>query len=192
LRGLGLRGLATSQAPAADLMARAFGESAGVLLAIAVAAATITSINGTIIVGARTTYAGACDFAAFKPLGVWDQQRGIPRNAILLQSSIAMVLVVMGAIYDGFATLVDYTAPVYWLFLMGSGVAVIVLRQKHPEVSRPFKVPFYPILPVVFTLSSFAMLVASINYVKAGAIFGLVVLGLGLLVLVAVRPKAEA
>jgi basic amino acid/polyamine antiporter, APA family len=182
LRGLGIEGLAKSSAPAADLMARAFGPQAGVILAIAVAAASITSINGTIIVGARTTYAAAAERPIFGWLGVWDEGLGIPKNAIIGQGIISIALVVLGGVYDGFATLVDYTAPVYWIFLFGSGLAVIVLRLKLPDHERPFKVPFYPVLPILFSLSSLAMLVSSLNYVQAGAMFGVSVLGVGLVV----------
>jgi basic amino acid/polyamine antiporter, APA family len=182
LRGLGIEGLAKSSAPAADLMARAFGPQAGVILAIAVAAASITSINGTIIVGARTTYAAAAQRPVFSWLGVWDEGLGIPKNAIIGQGIISIALVVLGGVYDGFSTLVDYTAPVYWIFLFGSGLAVIVLRHKLPDHERPFKVPFYPVLPVLFSLSSLAMLVSSLNYVQTGAMFGVGVLGVGLIV----------
>jgi basic amino acid/polyamine antiporter, APA family len=182
LRGLGIEGLAKSSAPAADLMARAFGPQAGVILAIAVAAASITSINGTIIVGARTTYAAAAHRPVFRWLGVWDEGLGIPKNAIIGQGIISIALVVLGGVYDGFSTLVDYTAPVYWIFLFGSGLAVIVLRHKLPDHERPFKVPFYPVLPILFSLSSLAMLVSSLNYVQTGAMFGVGVLGVGLVV----------
>lgn len=182
MRGLGIEGLATSSAPAADLMEQAFGAKAGVVLAIAVAAAAITSINSTIIVGARTTFAAAQNEKPLAWLGLWDGARDIPRNAILVQSAIALGLIVFGALYDGFSTLVDYTAPVYWLFLMGSGFAVIVLRRKLPNVERPYLVPFYPLLPILFVASSAAMLWSSLNYVKTGAWFGLGVLSVGLMI----------
>ena len=190
LRGLGLEGLAKSTAPAADLMTRAFGPQAGLILAIAVAAAAITSINGTIIVGARTTYAAATQRPLFSWLGVWDAKLGIPKNAIIGQSAISVALVVLGGVYDGFATLVDYTAPVYWIFLFGSGLAVIVLRQKLPQQTRPFNVPFYPVLPILFSLSSLAMLISSLNYVKIGALFGLAILGIGLIISALSSAKA--
>jgi basic amino acid/polyamine antiporter, APA family len=184
LRGLGIVGLAASSAPAADLMARAFGPQAGLVLAVAVAAAAITSINGTIIVGARTTYAAARDRPLFKWLGVWDEKLEIPKNAIIGQGIISVGLVVLGGVYKGFETLVDYTTPVYWIFLFGSGLAVIVLRRKMPGQDRPFEVPFYPILPVIFSLTSLAMLISSLNYVKMGALFGVAVLGVGLIIAV--------
>jgi basic amino acid/polyamine antiporter, APA family len=190
LRGLGAAGLAQSQAPAADFMARAFGEHAGVTLAIAVAAAAITSINSTIIVGARTTFAAASNRPFLAWLGKWDGKRGSPRNAIIGQGVISIALVVFGGVYDGFSTLVDYTAPVYWLFLMGSGLSVIILRLKLPDHDRPFKVPLYPLLPIAFALSSLAMLYSSLAYVKTGAWFGIAVLALGLVVSLVTRRRA--
>jgi amino acid transporter len=43
--------------------------------------------------------------------------------------------------------MVDYTAPVFWFFFLLSGVSLLVLRVREPEVSRPFRVPFYPLTP---------------------------------------------
>ncbi len=189
LRGLGIEGLAQSKAPAADLMARAFGPQAGIVLAIAVAAAAITSINGTIIVGARTTFAAARERSGLNWIGSWDGKRGIPANAIIAQGIVSIGLVVLGATYQGFATLVDYTAPVYWAFLTASGLAVIVLRRKMPDQPRPFKVPLYPILPLAFAASSALMLWSSLNYVKVGAFFGLAVVGVGIILAVITKPQ---
>lgn len=183
LRGLGLAGLAVSDAPAADLMALAFGEGAGVVLALAVVAAAVTSVNATILVGARTTYAAAARLPALGWLGRWDERARSPRNAILAQGIISLLLVGFGAAYRGFETLVDYTAPVYWVFLIASGIALIRLRMKEPQALRPFRVPLYPLIPALFILSSGAMLVSAILYVQGGAFFGLGVLLAGLVLL---------
>jgi amino acid transporter len=187
-RGLGMEGLANSTAPASDLIGLAFGSAAGVVTAVAISLATITSINATIIVGARTTYAAARDTPALDRLGRWSEGRGIPLRAILAQSAIGVLLVGYGAAsYDGFAALVDYTAPVFWIFMILSGAAVIVLRIKRPEVERPFKVPLYPLTPIIFCASSGLVLWSSLEYVgqaygRIGPIAGLVVLGLGAVV----------
>lgn len=183
LRGLGLDGLAGASAPAADLMAMAFGEKAGVILALAVVAAAATSVNATILVGARTTYAAAARLPALKWIGRWDEKARSPRNAILVQGIISLLLVGFGAAYRGFETLVDYTAPVYWVFLIASGAALIRLRMKEPAADRPFRVPLYPLLPLLFILTSSAMLVSAVLYVQGGAFFGLGVLLVGLAVL---------
>lgn len=165
-RGLGIEGLAASSAPAADLMRIAFGPYAAVTLAIAVALATITSINATIIVGARTTYAAARDWPQLAAAGRWDERRGIPTRAILAQSAVALVLVAWGATTrDGFEALVNFTAPIYWGFMFLSGLALIVLRIRMPDVPRPFRVPLFPLLPMLFCIASAAMVYSSIDYV---------------------------
>jgi len=188
LRGLGLEGLANSSAPAADLMARAFGPSAGILLAIGVVAAAVTSVNATIIVGARTTYAAATAIPALKWVGQWNEETQSPRNAILVQGAISLLLVGLGAAYQGFQTLVDYTAPVYWIFLIASGIALFRLRYSEPSAERPFRVPLYPLVPAVFILASGAMLVSAILYVGAGAWFGAAVLVSGAVLVAILKP----
>ena len=83
----------------------------------------------------------------------------------------------------------DYTAPVYWAYLTASGLAVIRLRQAQPNHPRPFKVPFYPFLPLLFAASSAAMLWSSLNYVKVGALFGIGVVAVGVGLALVTRPS---
>ncbi len=199
LRGLGLAGLAESEAPAADLMAAAFGQGAGLVLALAVALAAITSINATVIVGARTTFAAARDFPALGALGRWDDARGIPAAATWAQGAVSLALVGLGAwTRDGFATLVDYTAPAFWIFMTLSGFAVIVLRRKFPNAARPYRTPLYPFMPLLFCAANIFMLWSSVTYVmslpnpRVGIFIGAAVLGLGLAALAFVEMRGRA
>jgi basic amino acid/polyamine antiporter, APA family len=194
-RGLGLDGLAASSAPAADLMRVAFGPTAGGVLAIGVATATITSINATIVVGARTTYAAAQDWPAIAKLAHWEAERGAPVRAILAQSAVALALVGLGAATrEGFATLVDYTAPIFWLFLTASGLAVIMLRLKQPDAPRLFRTPLYPLTPLLFAASSGFVLWSSLVYVGVGglAALGVLMLGVGLMIVMERRSRARS
>ncbi len=189
-RGLGIEGLAASKTPAADVIARAFGNWAGILTAIAIAMATITSINATIVVGARTTWAAAADWPRLGFLGHWNGERGIPVAGIVSQGMVGVLLIGLGTYTrDGFATMIDYTSPVFWLFLTLSGFAVVLLRVRRPELPRPFRVPLYPVLPLVFCASCLFVLWSSVQYVRLGALLGLGVLAMGGVVLVFVaRP----
>ena len=183
-RGLGIEGLAASKTPAADVIARAFGNWAGILTAIAIAMATITSINATIVVGARTTWAAAADWPRLSFLGHWNGERGIPVAGIVSQGMVGVLLIGLGTYTrDGFATMIDYTSPVFWLFLTLSGFAVILLRIRRPDLPRPFRVPLYPVLPLVFCASCLFVLWSSVQYVRLGALLGLGVLAIGGLVL---------
>ena len=192
-RGLGIAGLAASRTPASDVIALAFGGWAGILTALAIALATLTSINATIIVGARTTYAAAADWPRLASLGGWNTARGIPVAGIVSQGVMGIVLVAFGTYTrDGFVTMVDYSSPVFWGFLMLSGFAVIVLRRRRPDLPRPYRVPLYPVLPLVFCASCGFVLWSSLVYVKLGALAGVAMLFVGGVVLLWVRRDGVA
>jgi len=92
-----------------------------------IAIAAITSINGSIIVGARSNYALGRDWPLLAYLGQWDATTGTPRNAMLVQGAIALSLVVLGAILKGgFEGLVLYSAPVFLGFFLLTGVSLFV------------------------------------------------------------------
>ncbi len=181
-RGLGLGGLATSNAPAADLMRLAFGRGGELFIVSVVAITSISVINSLMIAGSRTTYAAARDLPALARIGVWNRERGVPPAALLAQGGFALLLVLFAAGHRGFATMVDYLSPVYWFFLMLSAIALIRLRRLEPLAARPFKVPLYPWLPLAFALNCAYVLYASLAYVRTGAVVGVAVLlfGVGL------------
>ena len=180
LRVLGHAGLAHSVAPAADLMLRAFGPVGQLLMVTAVSITSITAMNALMIAGARTTYAAARDTPALDRFAGWHAQRGTPPAAIIGVGLVSLALVGVGtATRQGFATIVDYLSPVYWGFLTLSGVAVIRLRQRYPGVSRPFRVPFYPWVPLLFIATSAYVFCSSLAYVRVGAVLSVVVLGIG-------------
>jgi len=180
VRVLGLDGLAQSNAPAADVMRLAFGRPGEVLIVATVATAAISVMNALLIVGARTTFAAARDLTRLAHLGHWDARRGTPAHAMLAMGAVAILLIGFGSInHGGFATMVDYLAPVYWFFLSLSALGVIVLRWRYPDVPRPFRVPGYPVTPILFFLSCLYTLYSSLVYVQVGALVGVGVLALG-------------
>ena len=191
LRVLGLPGLAISQAPGADLMQAVFGTGGKVAIVGIVAVTSISVMNATLITGARTTYAAARDVPGLRRvLGVWNKNRGTPAVAMVAIGSVALLLVGLGTITrGGFATMVDYMSPIYWGFLILSGGALIVLRIRRPHANRPFRVPLYPLLPLLFIASSTYVLQSSVAYYRAGSLAGLGVLGIGTVLLFAVRHR---
>jgi amino acid transporter len=190
LRGLGLEGVAGSEAVAADLMRRAVGERGAQFVSLLVAISALTSANATIITGARTNYALGRDFRLFRFLGRWRAGANTPANALVVQGVIALALVLAGTLArDGFASMVEYTAPVFWLFFFLTGLALVVLRFREPEVPRPFRVPLYPVTPLLFCAACLYMLQASLAYTGKGALAGVVVLLAGVPVLILARHR---
>jgi APA family basic amino acid/polyamine antiporter len=185
---LGLSGMSESTAVAADMMKAALGASGATILAVVIIAEALTTLNGTVFTGARTNYAFGRDFYAFRFLGQWDDRAMAPRNAILVQGVIALALVLFGAFTrDGFSTMVDFTAPVFWLFFLLTGASLFVLRRREPAQSQPFRVPLYPFTPIVFCATCVYMLYSSLAYVRFGALVGLGVLCVGIPVMLIAR-----
>lgn len=181
LKGLGLAGMAQSQAVAADLMRRALGEPGAVLISLLVAVCTLDSINATIFTGARSNYALGQDVSRFRFLGLWQDRPNTPTTAYLLQGAIALTLVMLGTITrNGFETMVDYTAPIFWFFFLLSSLSLLVLRVRDPDRLRPFRVPLYPILPILFCAACGYLLYSSLVYAGIGAIVGVGVVALGI------------
>ena len=138
MAGLGRVGLAHSNAPAADLMGRAFGGAGSVMIVLVVGASAVASINSTLIVGARTTYAAARDAPRLMALGQWNANRGVPARAVLAEGGFAMILIVAGGFAkSGFSAMVDYMTPVYWFFITLSMGALMILRRRHPGRGAP-------------------------------------------------------
>ncbi len=184
LKGLGLNGVAESSAVAGDLVGVAFGNTGAILISIIVAVCAMTSANATIFTGARSNYALGRDFRAFRFLGKWKTEKAGPVNAFIVQGVIALILISFGLFSrSGFETMIDYTAPVFWFFLLLVGISLFVLRKKEPHVERPFKVPFYPVLPLIFCLSSSYLLYSSLVYTGWGAMVGIGVLLVGVIFL---------
>lgn len=184
IHGLGLSAMAQSKAIAADLMRQALGEPGGMLISILVAIAALSSLNATIVTGARTNYALGRDFPLFSQLGRWHDQSNTPSTALVAQAAIAGGLVLLGSLQrQGFKTMVDFTAPVFWFFFLLTSVSLLILRTREPNRDRPFRVPFYPVLPLLFCVVCGYMLYSSINYTGVGALVGIAVLILGFPVL---------
>jgi amino acid transporter len=79
----------------------------------------------------------------------------------------------------GFGALVAVTAPVFWVFFLLTGIALFVLRWKDPATPRPFTVPLYPIIPILFCATSVYMLDKSIRWAGQFSWLGAALLAVG-------------
>lgn len=190
VNALGLEGLQKSNTAAADVMRRAFGDTGAFILTLFICGAALSTLNATIFTGARVYYALGRDLTGLRGLGVWSARGANPVNAFLMQGGIALALVLLGAFTrDGFQTMVEYTAPVFWFFMLLVGVSLFVFRWREPERERPFRVPLYPLTPLLFLLTCGYMLYSSLVYTGLGALVGVAVLAVGLPLLLLGRSE---
>lgn len=196
LNVLGLEGMKNSRAVAADLMQATLGGAGKAVLSIIVMAAAISTLNATTFTGARTNFALGRDFGMFRALGRWNERTNTPTTALLVQGIVSLALVLLAATTpDGFETMVAYTAPAFWLFFLLTGLSLFLLRRQAPAAANPFRVPLYPLTPIVFCAMCAFMLWSSASYAMSkdpgsiGAQLGIGVLLLGLPLMFIARRK---
>jgi amino acid transporter len=203
LRGLGFAGAQQSRAVAADVLARPLGEWGVKAMCLLVMVSALGSVNGLIFSGSRVYSTLGADHALFSWLGRWHRGRGVPVGALLAQAliTLAMIAVVgtpwgQGAIntllgraglsavewegHGGFETLLRCTAPVFWAFFLLTGVSLFVLRWRDRGRRRPFSVPLFPLLPLVFCATCAYMLWSAANYAGKLGLVGALLLAVGL------------
>ncbi len=164
LHSLGLEG--TRQATvAADVLELGIGPWAGLSMSLLICISALGAINGQIFTGSRIYFAMGREHRLYAWLGRWNSRRGTPRCSLLIQGAITVLLAVcFGLSRDGFESMVKFTTPGFWFFLMLVGAAVFVLRRREPTVARSYRVPGYPVTPALFCLSCAWLVYASLAF----------------------------
>jgi len=194
LQIFGLQALRQSDAIGADLLEVVTGSWAAQGLSLLICLTALSTINATILTGARVYYALGRDVPRLGMLGAWNERGSTPVRALLVQAAITLLLILFGALsQSGVQAMVAYTAPVFWFFMCMTALSLLRLRKLQPDAPRPFKVPFYPALPLVFAASCLALFISSTLYAGADALLGLLVLasGLPLLLMRGTTPAAQ-
>jgi APA family basic amino acid/polyamine antiporter len=180
LKVLGLDGIRKSNAVGADMMRIIGGDAGAMVLSAIVVIAALTTLNVTIFTGARSYWALGRDLFALRHIGTWEERGQTPANAILLQSALALALVIFGATTrDGFEAMVAYTAPVFWLFMLLVTISLVIFRYREGNDVSHYRVPLYPLPPLILGGACAWMLYSSLAYAGMGSIMGVVVLALG-------------
>lgn len=175
LSGLGHAGLAASEAPAADLMRRLFGESGATVIAIGIACSTFGYCSIAIGGGARVLQTMGADGVFFRATGRIDARTRAPQIALLVLGGWAVVLTLSGS----FNQLLNYTTVGEWLGHV-FGIATLFWYRKHfIDDPAPYRVPFYPLLPLIFVIMVFGVIVASALHAPGDAGMSLVIIALG-------------
>ncbi len=152
---------------AAVMMTEILGASGASIMAAAIMISTFGCNNGLILAGARVTYAMARDRLFFAPLARTNS-KNVPATALVAQGVWASILVLpRTVVYNAndagtppfgnvYTQLLEYIVSVDLVFGTLSVLAVIVLRRRAPQTTRPYRTWGYPIVPIIFlTLSIF-------------------------------------
>ena len=145
---LPLADIAHSPRVAADVATRILGPRGSTLVSLVIVIAAFGSANVSVLGGARVYYAMASDGLFFSWCAAVHPRFRTPHLALLAQAVWATVLVCLAS----YEELLTYTVFVAWAFYALAACALIVLRHKHPDWSRPYRVFGYPWTPVIFVV----------------------------------------
>lgn len=126
-----------------------------IMLAIA------ASISATVLTGPRIFYAMAEDKVFWQRLKKLHARYNTPHVAIISQAVIACILVVLGT----FNQLLSCVVFVMLLSSIATGIALFILRRRHPDIHRPYRTWGYPVIPLIF-VGSYAWIACQIGYSK--------------------------
>ena len=174
--GLGMQGMARSEAPGGRPDARGLRTGGGDrLIAVLVAISALTSINATMIVGARTNYAMGRDWPALRGLARWDGERGTPVVAMRVQCGAALLLV---GVRRGPGQRLPrhgriHRAGVLAVLPADAACRCSCCAGASPAPPAALPVPLYPLLPLLFCATCAYMLWSSLSYVYSQSLGGL-------------------
>lgn len=173
LWALGYPGLAGSDAVAIDTVATVFPDAAERAIGVVICISVLGAANGLILTGARISYALGREHRAFRPLGRWSGRFGTPVWALIVQGGLSVAIVLIAG---SFIDTVIYSAPVVWVFFLGTALSVFVLRHRESATERPYRVGGYPVTPLVFVACCGFMLYSCYSYAYNNKPLGLSIL----------------
>jgi basic amino acid/polyamine antiporter, APA family len=144
--------VAASTRVAADLADTLLGAGGGGAMSGIVMFSSFGALAGIVLAGPRVYYAMAHDGLLFHWFGELHPRFATPHRAIVLQAVWSSVLVATGT-FRALFTRVVYTE---WVFFGLMTIGLMLLRRRR-DVHRRYSVWGYPVLPIVFIVSSFAI-----------------------------------
>jgi APA family basic amino acid/polyamine antiporter len=179
LRTLGIDGLARSSAPAADAMAALFGVKGRGLISAGIAISTFGFLNLVILVSPRLYRAMASDGLFFPSLARLHPRYRTPTAAIVFQCVWGVVLTLTGRYGD----LLDYVVFGDWIFFGSTAATLFVFRAREKRGLESsdlrFRMPGFPVAPIVFILAALYVVVGSIVSNPGNAVKGSILIALG-------------
>ncbi len=172
---LPLEVVASSTRVAADAADAVIGSGGGAVMSGLVVFSTFGALSGIILAGPRVYYAMARDGLVFKWMGEIHPKYRTPHRSILIQAIWSSILVSTGT-YRVLFTRVIYTE---WIFFGLMAIGLFVLR-KRSDLKRDYSVWGYPVVPVIFILSAFAIVANQIYSDLTECLFGLSLVLIGL------------
>jgi len=167
--------VASSTRIAADAADALVGYGGGAFMAGLVVFSTLGGLTGIILCGPRVYYSMAQDGLLFRWVGKVHSKYKTPHRAIVIQAVWSSVLVATGT-YRALFTRVVYTE---WIFFGLMAIGLIMLRRRK-DLQRGYSIWGYPVVPIVFAVSSFIIVINQVISSPKESLFGLSLVLIGI------------
>jgi len=176
-----------------------FPGAGAVMMAAAIMTSTFGCNNGLILAGARAYYAMARDGLFFQSVGRLNDAK-VPAGALLLQG-VWSAFLVLPRTYDAsthaygnlYSNLLDYVISAALIFYILTIAGVFRLRRTRPDAERPYRAAGYPIVPALYIVGAFTILVVLFIYRTATTWPGLIIVLVGVpMYFVWRKPQTES
>lgn len=172
---LGVARAAASDHVAADAMRAVFGPVSGKFFSVLVLVSIFSAANGIMLTAPRLYYSMARDGVFFARLARVNERFGTPGPAIVLLAVWSALLAASGT----FEQLLTYVVFTGWIFYGLGAMSIFPSRRTHPDMERPFRVPGYPVTPVLFVVAAALLVANTLREQPARALIGVGVVLLG-------------
>ena len=169
--------LAMSAAPATLVANKLFGSVGAKVISIGILISVFGTLNGFILTGGRIPYTMACEGKIpFSNLFSKLNKNGVPINGIWMIVGLSVLYSLTGQ----FNLLSDLAMFTIWIFYTMLFAGVIKLRKTRPDLKRPYKVPFYPIIPIIAVIGGAFIVISTLMSQTQNAVLGIFITLLGL------------
>ena len=175
LKTLTVPEIANSTRVAATAADRTLGGIGSAFVALTILVSTFGTTNGNVMTAPRLYFAQARDGLFFRSFGGIHPAFKTPHIAILGQGIMASILALTGS----YAQLVSYATFTFWIFYGMTVAGLIVLRRKHPEAPRPYRMFGYPATTILFVVVAAWIVAAAVISAPRTSAIGLLILAAG-------------
>jgi len=130
----------------AEILLKILGPFGFILMGSAAIISTLISMNAAIGSAVSILFALARDNYVHKSLKKVSKRTGMPIYSLIITLAVAILFTIFTTLF-GFAA--EITSLIYLFGLAFINFGAVLLRNKRKELSRPFKVPFFPYLPII-------------------------------------------
>jgi APA family basic amino acid/polyamine antiporter len=175
LSALGPDGVSSSTRVAASALSVVVGRGAAKLITIAILISIFSAANSIMLNAPRVYYAMARNGLFFRTLAEVHPKFGTPAFAIAAAGAWSILLAASGT----FEQLLTYVVFIGWIFYALAAASIFIYRKREPHAERPYKVPLYPLTPIIFIAAATALVVNTVATQPTRAAIGLGIVFLG-------------